>query len=860
MVNGSGMPRDNVTDQSQRSWVVVCGLLALWITTGAQAEPACRDIECLHNPIVRTTLLDEPFTRAQASRVLYVDASASGQATGLHWEDAWTSLQDALDQATTGDQIWIAQGTYRPDDGTSVTKGDRTASFVISSGVALYGGFPAGGADWEARSPRTFRTILSGDLKHNDRPGFWFHGDNAFHVMTLIDGHERTILNGCTIVGGNADAADGSDSKGGGLLVKGGRPLLQECTFRDNRAVYGGAMWCDNASPVIARCMFTLNYGAQKAGAMYNTGGSCPVVVGTTFRENSAFVSGGALENASSPSCPTLINSILHLNRAGKGGGVASCVGSRPVLWNCTLFGNTAREEGGALWNERYMTEPLIVNCILWQNADSSGDLWPGQIVGGAPDIRYSCIQGWVEGRVGIGNIGAKPYFADPEGGDFHLKSLAGRWHPPTRSWTHDYVTSACIDSGDPEANWFDEHWPHGGKINMGAYGGTLHASLTVNYYTSAGDANHDFRLDMADVQTLGAQWLRQDVAADQDLNRDGIVNMRDFALMAEQWRWFSETPWAGQLDVSRIVYPESDLAFEELRTAISNNYSHYDLRGLDWEDLFEQYAPILKASPDTCAFAEGAAELLGNANDPHIFMFTKERSYVCFDRDVTPNVNAASLPQLVPQWVDHNARVSAGRYPDGVGYIQIKTWNAADAHTIKVVYAILNDMRDAPGLILDVRSNAGGCEALAADVAGCFLTEPKLYAKYREVQAGAEVILGPVKESWVQPNSNAHYSGPVAVLMGPVCMNACESFLLMMRQVENCTLVGETSYGSSGRPRYAALSNGVRVLLPSWSVLLPDESVLEGVGVVPDVEVSTSPAVLNGSDPVLDRALTLLR
>jgi hypothetical protein len=63
--------------------------------------------------------------------------------------------------------------------------------------------------------------------------------------------------------------------------------------------------------------------------------------------------------------------------------------------------------------------------------------------------------------------------------GDYHLKSSAGRWDPVVENWVTDDVTSPCIDAGDPEMPVGDEPEPNGGRINMGAYGGTSEASLS---------------------------------------------------------------------------------------------------------------------------------------------------------------------------------------------------------------------------------------------------------------------------------------------------------------------------------------------------------------------------------------------
>jgi hypothetical protein len=81
--------------------------------------------------------------------VIYVDASATGANNGSSWTDAYKYLQNALWAAepNQGIQIWVAQGTYLPDEDTAHPGGtnDRTDTFHLEPGVALYGGFPTGG-------------------------------------------------------------------------------------------------------------------------------------------------------------------------------------------------------------------------------------------------------------------------------------------------------------------------------------------------------------------------------------------------------------------------------------------------------------------------------------------------------------------------------------------------------------------------------------------------------------------------------------------------------------------------------------------------------------------------------------------
>jgi hypothetical protein len=138
--------------------------------------------------------------------------------------------------------------------------------------------------------------------------------------------------------------------------------------------------------------------------------------------------------------------------------------GASPTLTNLTITDNIygIKAEQGA--------NPDIVNCILWDN--QNGDLYHSR-------ARYSCVQ--QEGAVtrDNGNISTDPMFADPGSGDYHLKSRYGRYSPDVDDWLTDSVTSPAIDKGDPGMSPGREHMPNGGRINMGAYGGTPSASLS---------------------------------------------------------------------------------------------------------------------------------------------------------------------------------------------------------------------------------------------------------------------------------------------------------------------------------------------------------------------------------------------
>ena len=155
--------------------------------------------------------------------ILYVTQDASVSGTCSAWADP-CGLQAALTAAEAGDEIWVAAGTYKPTIPAS-----RTATFLLESGVALYGGF--GGSE-TARGQRNWmanRTILSGDIDGN---GVVDTG-NAYHVVTGSGTDATAVLDGFTITAGYAwaDYSDDYNNYGGGMFIEAGSPTLTGITF-----------------------------------------------------------------------------------------------------------------------------------------------------------------------------------------------------------------------------------------------------------------------------------------------------------------------------------------------------------------------------------------------------------------------------------------------------------------------------------------------------------------------------------------------------------------------------------------------------------------------------------------------------
>ena len=442
------------------------------------------------------------------AKIIYVDDDAPPPGDGTSWATAYTYLQDALADANDSEElveIRVAQGIYKPDQGAYVALGDIYATFHVHSSMVLKGGFTGlGQPDPNTRDVNACKSILSGDLAGDDPP--IEHGadlvtganylDNSLHVMTVEDLNETALVDGITITGG-FDETDYFVPCGGAAIccLDASKLTIRDCTFKLNAEIgnFGGAIFGGTLN--LINCTFERNL-AGFGGAISDCRGT---IRECRFIGNVASWDGGALHDCNA----AVQHSSFAGNSAQKGGAVFLKRQGDLALSNCTFVQNiasTGRTLGCSSYGPDHPVTVSLRNCILWNGGDEIRSL-----AGSTVEIGYSDVQGG-QARVydpcetvvwGPGNTEADPCFVDPgycdDGettddpnddffvvGDYHLKSQAGRWDPTSGSWVADEVTSSCIDAGDPNSDIGAEVWPHGGRINMGAYGGTSEASMSA--------------------------------------------------------------------------------------------------------------------------------------------------------------------------------------------------------------------------------------------------------------------------------------------------------------------------------------------------------------------------------------------
>ena len=304
------------------------------------------------------------------SAQIHVDVDAIGANDGSSWTDAYTDLGNAIYASKPLDQIWIAEGTYHPGNGTQI----RDTFFQFPHDLELLGGFNGTETSDDQRDHDAHPVILSADYNGDDIDGDFEtnKSDNALHVMFLpADISNSTVIDGVTIAYGYAEGetSTGNRRRGGGILTY-GNPVIRNCTFTQNYGWFGGGLYprgASNQETIIANCTFHDNFAGFGAGLYINQ----PLInlKSCRFEDNTSEMSGGAMYNSVGGG---LVSDCVFLDNEteqGRGGAIYHRSNST-VYGNCIFESNIAFSySGGGIYitsfDDEAVSEPVLMDCYF---------------------------------------------------------------------------------------------------------------------------------------------------------------------------------------------------------------------------------------------------------------------------------------------------------------------------------------------------------------------------------------------------------------------------------------------------------------------------------------------------------------
>lgn len=341
-------------------------------------------------------LLTVGYINVANATVRYVKPAPAGNGSGSNWNNASADLQAMINASSAGDEVWVAAGTYIPTTltgGMATSTGSleaRDVSFVLKSGVKVYGGFFGNESSISQRTAGNI-TILSGDLGTiNDAT------DNAYHVVISVNNDANTLLDGVSVTGGYAYGTgsifvDGQTiprTAAGGIYFRGSTLVLNSVKIYNNESsLSAGGIYVRSSQPTFNSSEISNNKSATGAGIF--SFGTVDSVATLTIQQNSVLSnnistgSGGAI-NLSSYSTASFTDVTFSENAGTHGGalysiGVSSAARNNLNFLRVTFFrniGTAANAGGGAVYihNRNYA---VLDNVTFTENsAISGGALW----------------------------------------------------------------------------------------------------------------------------------------------------------------------------------------------------------------------------------------------------------------------------------------------------------------------------------------------------------------------------------------------------------------------------------------------------------------------------------------------------
>lgn len=342
--------------------------------------------------------------------------------------------------------------------------------------------------------------------------------------------------------------------------------------------------------------------------------------------------------------------------------------------------------------------------------------------------------------------------------------------------------------------------------------------------------------------------------------------------------------------DCTRPVPKDPRTAFDVFWHSFAENYPFFAAKGVDWQDVRDRYRPKVHKDTTREELFGVFSDMVRPLHDAHVAVQDGEQIFA----QVRPGTEPPSpeLDSKVKKFITErdrkhapyrqdfaNGRITYADLPgraSGQGYLRISGFGgyAPDGAPYPVHVAELDKALDTiltsdrtrrlNGLIIDLRINGGGSDALGIHIAERLTDKPYVaYAKSARnhpTDPDRHTRPEPIR---VVPADGPRYTGPIAVLTGGSTVSAGETFTQALIDRPGGTIrVGQPTQGVFSDVMARNLPGDMTAWLPNEEFLNRSGRTYDGTGIPPHLTepVFTKEEFAKNRDSAFDRAVSVLR
>jgi len=336
-------------------------------------------------------------------------------------------------------------------------------------------------------------------------------------------------------------------------------------------------------------------------------------------------------------------------------------------------------------------------------------------------------------------------------------------------------------------------------------------------------------------------------------------------------------------LDEKKSKDPEFN--FEVFSETVKEHYAFFELNQLDWESLYQEQKQKISETSTDVELYQVIEETLERLNDNHAFLEATDEVYEALEEESIPEeeTDTEALPeygdfQVAQMVAEHHFQeeltknsglIQWGKLTDSIGYIQVKSmWLYADLNLAqelidevgyvdayvqtfhqmyegdyiqkevqgvrKVMDRVVEDLADMDAMVIDVRFNGGGQDAVSFEILRRFIPQ-KIRVATQKLRYGDQYT--PILPLYIE-GATSPYTKPVYVLTSSETGSAAEAFSISTMAVDHIKRIGSPTSGAMSTALEKTLPNGWPFAISNEIYMDLEGNSYENIGIPVDYDL----------------------